>query len=74
MLCDLPVVYFAIFVFVCKVKHLFDVFFHYWHWKVSHHELKVSLGEELVLDLVFLRPEVCWVWICSTYYLQMSFM
>ena len=62
-----PVAYFAIFILVSKVEHLVNILLLHRHRQVPHHELEVSLAEELVFYLVLLSPEVCWVGICSTY-------
>ena len=61
-----PVVYLAIFILVCKVKHLVNILLLDWHRQVPHHELEVSLAEEFVLDFVLLSSEVGGVGVCAT--------
>ena len=62
----LPITNLPILILVCKLKHLVNVLLLHRHRQVPHHELEVSLGEELVLDLVLFGSEVCWVRVSTT--------
>ena len=61
-----PVVYPAIFVLVCKLEHLINVFFIDRNRKVPHHKLKVCLGKIFIFYLPLFCPKILRIRICPT--------
>ena len=66
MTLHLLVANFSILIFISKLKHLIDILITDWNWKVLHHELEISLGEEFILDFVLFCSEVCRIGISPT--------
>ena len=61
-----PVVYPAILVLVCKLKHLINVLLIDRNRKVPHHKLEISFSERLVLYLPLFCPKIRRIRICPT--------